>query len=104
MHGIGIIGAGSIATAHMRAAEELESTRLVAAADTNPERLAAACDAHGCQGFDDYRNLLASGDVDIAIVCTPHGLHCEQTVAALEAGMDVLVEKPMAVSVEECDA
>ena len=86
MHGIGIIGAGSIAQAHMRAAAELESTWLAAAADTNPERLAEARAAHGCQGFDDYRNLLASGDVDIAIVCTPHGLHCEQTVAALEAG------------------
>ena len=104
MHGIGIIGAGSIATAHMRAAAELESTRLAAAADTNPERLAAACDAHGCQGFDDYRNLLSCSEVDIVIVCTPHGLHCEPTVAALEAGKDVLVEKPMAVTVEECDA
>ena len=104
MHGIGIIGAGSIATAHMRAAAELESTRLAAAADTNAERLAEVCAAHGCQGFDDYRNLLSCGEVDIVIVCTPHGLHCEQTVAALEAGMDVLVEKPMAVSVEQCDA
>lgn len=104
MHGIGIIGAGSIATAHMRAAAELESTQLVAAADTNAERLAAACAAHGCRGFDDYEDLLACGDADIVIVCTPHGLHCEQTVAALEAGKDVLVEKPMAVSVEQCDA
>ncbi len=104
MHGIGIIGAGSIAHVHMRAAAELESTRLVAAADTDPERLAEACAAHGCQGFDDYRNLLACGEVDIVIVCTPHGLHCEPTVAALEAGKDVLVEKPMAVSVEQCDA
>ncbi len=104
MHGIGIIGAGSIAQAHMRAATALESTRLVAAADTDAGRLAGACNAHGCRGYADYGDLLACGDVDIAIVCLPHGLHCEATVAALEAGKDVLVEKPMAVSVEQCDA
>ena len=47
------------------------------------------------------RNLLADDQVDLVIVCLPHGLHCEVTVAALEAGKHVLVEKPMAVNVEQ---
>ena len=104
MHGIGIIGAGSMAQVHMGTSAALESTRLVAVADTDAERLAEARAVHGCLGYGDYEDLLACGDVDIVIVCLPHRLHCEATVAALEAGKDVLVEKPMAVDVEQCDA
>ena len=51
----------------------------------------------------DYRDLLADG-ADVAVVALPHHLHCEVAVAALQAGCHVLVEKPLAVSVEQCRA
>ncbi len=102
-HGIGIIGAGSIAGAHLRAAAALQSTELRAIADTHEERLARACAEHGCRGYSTYHDLLADDQVDVAIVCLPHAMHCEAAVAALEAGKHVLVEKPMAVDVEQCD-
>ena len=104
MHGVGIIGAGSVAGGHLRAVAALESTHLQAVADTDAERLARVGAEYGCQGYASYEDLLADDRVDLVIVCLPHGLHCEVTVAALEADKHVLVEKPMAVNVEQCDA
>ncbi len=46
-------------------------------------------------------NLLQDGDIDALVVCTPNYLHCEQTIAALEAGVHVMVEKPMAMNTNE---
>ncbi len=102
-HGVGIIGAGSIAGAHLRAAAALESTQLQAVADTRAEARDRVCAEHRCRGYSTYQELLADARVDVAIVCLPHALHCEAAVAALEAGKHVLVEKPMAVDVEQCD-
>ena len=104
MHGVGIIGAGSVSRGHLQAVAALESTHLQAVADIDAERLARVCAEYACQGYASYENLLADDQIDLVIVCLPHGLHCEVTVAALEAGKHVLVEKPMAVNVEQCDA
>jgi predicted dehydrogenase len=54
--------------------------------------------------FTDYRELLADHEVDAVEILTPHNLHAEMTIGALEAGKHVSVQKPMAVSVAECDA
>ena len=51
MHGVGIIGAGSVSTGHLRAVAALESTHLRAVADTDAERLARVCAEHGCRGL-----------------------------------------------------
>ena len=55
MHGVGIIGAGSVSTGHLRAVAALESTHLQAVADTDAERLARVCAEHDCQGYPSYR-------------------------------------------------
>ena len=59
MHGVGIIGAGSVSTGHLQAVAALESTHLQAVADTDAERLARVCAEHGCQGYASYEDLLA---------------------------------------------
>ena len=50
-----------------------------------------------------YRELLQDQEVDLVVICLPHFMHLEASVAALEAGKHVLVEKPMAIDVEQCD-
>ena len=52
----------------------------------------------------DYREILAHPDVDAVLICTPDNLHAEHAIAALDAGKHVFLEKPMAISIEECDA
>jgi len=52
----------------------------------------------------DYREIMANPDIDAVFVCTPDYLHAEHAIAALEAGKHVFLEKPMATSIEDCDA
>ena len=101
---IGIIGAGAVAPLHARAAGLLPDVRLTAVCDLQPEAATAVAGPIGAAVFADYRDLLASGTTDTVIVNTPHSLHREMAVAAAEAGQHVLVEKPMAISLDDCDA
>ncbi len=103
MQNIGIIGLGGVSSRHLEAIEKVESARLVASSDIDGEKLARAQEQYGCRGYADYRDLVEDEEVDLVVVCLPHFLHLEATVAALEAGRHVLVEKPMAVDVEQCD-
>lgn len=103
--GVGIIGAGTIARAHLQAYQAWPGEcQVVAVADVEPSRaqeLAQA--AGGARWYTDYRELLAQPDVDLVSICTPPYLHAPMAVDALAARKHVLVEKPMAASLEECD-
>ncbi len=101
---IGIIGAGAVAPLHARAAGLLPDVQMTAVCDLQLEAATAVAKPIGAAVFTDYRDLLASGTTDAVIVNTPHSLHREMAVAAAEAGQHVLVEKPMAISLADCDA
>ncbi|MFN8526132.1 MAG: Gfo/Idh/MocA family oxidoreductase [Chloroflexota bacterium] len=100
--GVGIIGAGAFGAAHAEALAGVLGTRLVAASARTPSRLEAFTQRFGGRAYRDYRELLADPAVDVACICLPHNLHAEATVAALETGKAVLLEKPLAPSAEEC--
>ena len=76
---------------------------VVAAADPRPEALEKIRHEFGAKGVPSLDELLKS-DVDAVYIATPHRLHAEQAVAAARAGTHVLVEKPMALSIDECRA
>src|SRR5687768_13469210 len=103
MIGIGIIGAGRICAAHATAALALPETRLVAIADVDDARVAQAVGAFGGRGYHGYEPILQDPEVDAVVVALPHGLHRDVTVSCLAAGKHVLLEKPMAMTVPECD-
>ena len=103
MQNIGLIGLGAASNRQLQAIAAVASARLVAAADIDAEKLARIQQQYGCRGYVDYRELVADEEVDLVVICLPHFLHLEASVAALEAGRHVLVEKPMAVDVEQCD-
>lgn len=104
--GVGIIGAGGISREHLRAYQAWpEQCRVVAVADVVEQRARDLARQAGCDSwYTDYRALLERRDVELVSVCTPPYLHAAITVEALQAGKHVLVEKPMAASLEECDA
>ena len=94
-----IIGCGSIAASHFRAYKD-NAVKLVAVHDLNPLALAAFSEEHGIQSYRDYRLLLDSEDIDILSICTPPSSHEELAVTALSRNINVLLEKPMANSLD----
>ncbi|HEX6972436.1 MAG TPA: Gfo/Idh/MocA family oxidoreductase [Limnochordia bacterium] len=100
---IGIIGSGGIAHAHARAYKEMPDVEIAAVADVIPGKAQAFIDEMGladATSFDDHRRLLEL-DLDGVSVCTPNVAHHQTSVDALAAGKHVLVEKPMAVTLEQ---
>jgi predicted dehydrogenase len=92
--GIGLIGCGRAATAvHLPLLRRMEGVRLVAAADPDPARRAAAPDL---RWMSDYQELLAYAGVEAVVICLPTGMHADAACAALEAGKHVYLEKPLA--------
>ncbi|MDX1415135.1 MAG: Gfo/Idh/MocA family oxidoreductase [Candidatus Promineifilaceae bacterium] len=87
---------------HARFAQDLPGVELVAVVNHRPDSMAAfAADFHIPRQYATIEALLADGDVDAISINTPNYLHAPQTIAALEAGVHVLVEKPMAMNAEE---
>ncbi|EYR64937.1 oxidoreductase [Actinotalea ferrariae CF5-4] len=101
---VALVGCGTIAPTHARALAALpDDVELVACSDVVPERADAFAAAFGTTARP-YADVLADPDVDAVSVCTPSGRHAEVGVPALLAGKHVVVEKPMDVTEEACDA
>ncbi|MFJ4173171.1 Gfo/Idh/MocA family protein [Microbacterium sp. NPDC089696] len=105
---IGIIGTGGIADAHIRGYLAFpDECEIVALADVIPGKAAQKAEAFALdtvQAFDDPLAMIAAAGLDIVSIATPPSTHAALAIAALDAGVHVLVEKPMAPSLEECDA
>jgi len=103
--GIGVIGCGAIADLiHLPAYKETGHAQLLAVCDIDEMRAKSTAKKFGIEAwYTDYEKILERKDVDAVSICTPNFLHCEQAVAAAEAGKHVFVEKPMATTLEECD-
>jgi myo-inositol 2-dehydrogenase/D-chiro-inositol 1-dehydrogenase len=100
----GLIGYGLWGRLHADAIRKAPAATLVAIACASQETAAAAArDLPGVSVYRDYRELLARPDVEAVDVVVPNHLHAEVGRAALQAEKDVLLEKPMALTVEECD-
>ncbi|MFK9091007.1 Gfo/Idh/MocA family protein [Bacillus salipaludis] len=102
---IGIIGVGGIAQGrHIPAFLQLsDSCEITALSDVNIERAKEIAEKHSISHvFEDYRELFSK--VDAVCICTPNKFHAEITIAAFEAGVHVLCEKPMALSANESEA
>jgi len=101
----GLIGCGTHATAAViPAMERVDNLALAAVADISAERLAQVKYTKGePRRYADFREMLKREDLDVIYVATNCALHCESSVAALEAGRHVVTEKPMAMSTEECE-
>ena len=101
--GVGIIGAGWFGERHAEAMAALDDVRLVAASRTDPAALADFTARYGGRGYTDYTELLADPAVDAVVIATPHHLHTAPVEAAARAGKHMLLEKPMAPTLAECD-
>ena len=100
---IGIIGAGGIArSAHLPAYVNIEGAEVVALADVSKENAERVAEQFGVPDtYTDWRELLDRKDIDAVDICTPNQVRKEPTIAACEAGKHVLVQKPMAPTLED---
>ncbi|WP_427007877.1 Gfo/Idh/MocA family protein [Pseudarthrobacter sp. H2] len=96
-----VIGCGDVSTVHFGAIAKLDDVELVAVCDTDPGRLAAAVAAYGVPGFADHLSLLAEQKPDVVHISTPHDQHAALAADCLERGVNVIVEKPLAHTLEE---
>ena len=103
MTGIGIIGAGHFGAVHARAIAQVEGLEIVAVCREDAEAAAAFAAEHGGRVYVNWRELLADPRVDAVVIATPHHLHRDVAIGAAEAGKHILLEKPMAPSLAECD-
>jgi predicted dehydrogenase len=96
---IGVVGLGTMGSAHLRYFRSLVGGGCGAVCDANGERAKATGEEFGVPWFTDYRDMIANGPIDAVLIATPHFQHPEVTIAALDKGLHVLCEKPMAVTV-----
>jgi UDP-N-acetyl-2-amino-2-deoxyglucuronate dehydrogenase len=101
--GVGIAGAGTIGAVHAEALDELQGARLVAVAEAREVTGRNLAETHGAEWHAELGELLTRPDVDVVVICTPSGLHPDQSVAAARAGKHVITEKPMATTLEGAD-
>ena len=100
---IAVVGVGIIGMEHIRAIEKTNGCRLCAVCDTDKEKAARTAEKYSVPWFADYRDIPGQVQADAVILNLPHFLHAESAVFFLENGLHVLVEKPMANTVAECD-
>lgn len=103
-----IVGTGNISSAHIEGLMTFpERCRIAALCDIYPQKAEAVKEKYGldCPVFSDHKSMLGSGiKFDLIHICTPPYAHAQIAVDCMNAGCNVLVEKPMAASLAECDA
>ncbi len=101
---VGLLAYGAIGDEHNKAITSTAGLTLYAVCDTNPERLSAALEiAPDAKTFSDANEMLVEGDIDLVVVSTPPNSHYKWAKQALSLGLHVMLEKPMALTTEECD-
>ena len=104
---VAIVGTGNISQAHIQAYLTFpQRCKIVALVDIMPEKAEEKKARFGldCDVYDDHLKILDRRDIDLVDVCTPPYVHAQISINAMRAGKNVVCEKPMAASLEECDA
>jgi len=98
-----IVGCGSIGSRHIAVTDAEERAEIVALCDIDLAKVKALSELYGnIPYYTDFETMLRECNADVVNICTPHGLHAEMSIKAAEAGKHILVEKPMALNVEDC--
>lgn len=99
----GIIGCGRIVSRHVDSIREIKDARLIAVCDVIGSRVENIAKETNSQIYLDYKELLENIDIDVVNICTPSGMHAEMAMDAMRAGKHVIVEKPMALNVDDAN-
>jgi UDP-N-acetyl-2-amino-2-deoxyglucuronate dehydrogenase len=98
-----VVGCGDVSIVHFEAIERLAGVELLGVCDVDHAAAAQANERWGVPAFHDHRKLLVAVRPDVAHVCTPHDQHAPVVVDCLAAGVAVIMEKPLAATMDEAD-
>ena len=101
--GVGLIGTGWVSNEYIKAFQKNVHCEVVAICSRDAARAAAKAAGHGlsnCAAFGDPAEMLKEKAIDIVAICTPHDQHVEQGIACARAGKHVVVEKPVALTLD----
>lgn len=101
--GFGIIGAGMIAHFHAKAIKEIRNAKLEMIYDSNKYHADEFAHQFSCKSCNSLEEMLCNPKIEIICICTPSGAHLEPARAAIAAGKNCLIEKPLEISVERCE-
>ncbi|MFH1332800.1 MAG: Gfo/Idh/MocA family oxidoreductase [archaeon] len=100
---VALVGCGRISAKHVNALEECKDVKIVAVCDIRHGRAQILAAKLGCNCYFDHLELLEKEGFDLIDICTPNDTHPQIAIDAARKGKHVLTEKPMALSVEDCD-
>ncbi|MBQ4145051.1 MAG: Gfo/Idh/MocA family oxidoreductase [Clostridia bacterium] len=98
---IGLVGIGGMGFVHFNSYKNIEDAQLVAVCDVDVETLNQKTEGFDLNRYTDLDEMLANEELDMVDICTPTYLHMEQVLKALDKGVNVLCEKPMAMNSQE---
>jgi len=99
-----LIGCGKVGHTHAWALSTLPESNFVAVCDQDPIRAGIFAKRYHTQAYSDVQEMVVGAGVEAVFICTPHPRHKSPAVQAAQAGSHVMVEKPMAASLKDCDA
>jgi len=99
-----LAGIGKVTAMHASSLVNLEESHFTAVCSRSKEKAEEFASGYGIKAYTDVAEMVAKEKIDVVIICTPHPNHREPAIEALEAGAHVLIEKPLASSLEDCDA
>lgn len=99
-----LVGCGKVGHLHAAALQRLPESEFVGVCARSPEKAGAFAEKYHVAAFTDVTEMIAQAKVEAICICTPHPQHAAPTIAAARAGVHVLVEKPLASSLADCDA
>jgi UDP-N-acetyl-2-amino-2-deoxyglucuronate dehydrogenase len=99
----GIIGCGKVAPIHAAALTSVPKSAFTAVCDNDIVRAREFAMRYGVSAYDNVTDMVIREKLDVVTICTPHPAHREPCIEALKAGANVLIEKPLASSLEDCD-
>lgn len=99
----GVIGVGTMGREHASVIAANPALKLVGVTDAQARTGRKVASDYGCKWFDSAAEMIGSGEVDAVVIVTPHWQHADLAIAALRAGLHVLCEKPLTVTVVQSD-
>ncbi len=100
----GLVGCGKVSHLHAAALSQLDTAHFTAVYSRNRQRALDFAGQYHVRAFTDVEEMVVKSGLDMVIICTPHPFHAAPAIAAMKAGAHVLVEKPLASSLQDCDA